>query len=279
MELVGCDTSTVRADEPKNARSRDGERDHLARNREAWNEKAKDFVPPGETAWASEIPYWGIWKVPEAELGVLPAELDGKDTVELGCGTGYVSAWMARRGAHPVGIDLSEEQLATARRLQGQHGLSFPLYQGNAEELPFPDARFDLAISEYGASIWADPYLWIPEASRVLRPGGALIFLVSGTLAMLCSSDDGDAPTEALQQDYFAMHRFEWPDGPSVEFHIGYGQMIRLLRASGFEIEDLIEVRPGEDAERYADFGDMVSLDWSRRWPCEQIWKARKPIR
>ncbi len=75
------------------------------------------------------------------------------------------------------------------------------------------------------------------------------------------------------------MHRFEWPDGPSVEFHIGYGQMIRLLRASGFEIEDLIEVRPGEDAEPYANFGDMVSLEWSRRWPCEQIWKARKANR
>ena len=79
-----------------------------------------------------------------------------------------------------------------------------------------------------------------------------------------------------LQQDYFDMHRFEWPDWPSVEFHLGYGDMIRLLRANGFEIEDLIEIQPGEDAQPFADFSDMTSLAWSRRWPCEEIWKARK---
>jgi SAM-dependent methyltransferase len=253
-----------------------GERDYLTRNRGAWNQWAEEFVPPGEASWASDDPYWGTWKVPEAELGVLPAQLEGKDTIELGCGTGYVSAWLARRGARPVGIDLSKEQLATARRLQGEHGLSFPLYEGNAEELPFPDASFDLAISEYGASIWADPFRWIPEASRVLRPGGELIFLVGGTLAMLCSPDNGDPPTETLHQDYFGMHRFEWPDWPSVEFHLGYGDMIRLLRSNGFEIDDLIEVRPGEDAEPYMVSDDNVGLGWARRWPCEEIWKAHK---
>ena len=255
------------------------ERDYLTRNRGAWNEWAAEFVPPGEASWSSADPYWGIWKVPEADLGVLPTDLEGKDTIELGCGTGYVSSWLARRGARPVGIDLSKEQLATARRLQAEHGLSFPLHEGNAEKLPFPDASFDLAISEYGASIWADPYRWIPEAARVLRPGGQLIFLVSGTLAMLCSPDTADAPTETLQQDYFGMHRFEWPDWPSVEFHLGYGDMIRLLRANGFAIEDLIEVRPAKDAELFVEFTDMPSLEWCRRWPCEEIWKARKSNR
>ena len=256
-----------------------GERDYVIRNRGAWNEWATEFVPPGERSWASEEPFWGIWQIPEAELGVLPHDLDGKDTIELGCGTAYLSAWLARRGARPVGIDLSREQLTTARRLQEEHGLSFPLHEGNAEELPFPDASFDVAISEYGASIWADPYRWIPEAGRVLRPGGALIFLVSGTLAMLCSPDSGDAPTAELHQDYFGMRRFEWPDWPSVEFHLGYGDMIRLLRTNGFDIEDLIELRPGPDAVPFMQDDDMVSLEWSRRWPSEEIWKARKTSR
>jgi SAM-dependent methyltransferase len=253
-----------------------GERDYVIRNRGAWNEWATDFVPPGARSWASEEPFWGIWQIPEAELGVLPQDLDGKDTVELGCGTGYVSAWLARRGARPVGIDLSREQLTSARRFQQEHGLSFPLNEGNAEELPFPDASFDLAISEYGASIWADPYRWIPEASRVLRPGGELIFLVSGTLAMLCSPDSGDPPTTELQQDYFNMRRFEWPDWPSVEFHLGYGDMIRLLRTNAFAVEDLLELRPDPDATPYREDDDMISIEWSRRWPCEEVWKARK---
>ena len=53
-------------------------------------------------------------------------DVAGKDTIELGCGTAYVSAWLARRGARPVGIDNSAKQLETARRLQEEHGLDFP---------------------------------------------------------------------------------------------------------------------------------------------------------
>jgi SAM-dependent methyltransferase len=249
--------------------------DHVRRNREAWNAWAADFVTPGERAWASEEPYWGIWAIPEAELNVLPGDLTGVDAVELGCGTGYVSAWLLRRGARPVGVDVSREQLATARRLQDEHGLSFPLFEASAEHLPFPDASFDLAISEYGASIWADPYLWVPEAARVLRPGGRLTFLVNGSIMMLCVPDDADAlPSDRLVRDYFGMHRFEWSDEPSVEFHLGYGDWIRLLRANGFEVEDLLELRPPEGAT--TEFDGIVGLEWARRWPSEEVWKTRK---
>ena len=85
----------------------------------------------------------------------------GKDVIELGCGMAYVSAWFARLGARPVGIDNSAVQLETARRLLAEHGVLFPLIHGIAEAVPYPDASFDMAISEYGVAIWADPYLWI----------------------------------------------------------------------------------------------------------------------
>jgi SAM-dependent methyltransferase len=142
--------------------------DHVRRNRQAWDEWAVDFVDNGERSWRLQTgeEKWGVWDIAEAEVGLLPADLAGKDAIELGCGTAYLSAWLARRGARPVGIDNSEKQLATARRLQAEHGLDFPLLHGNAEAVPYPDTSFDLAISEYGASIWADPYRWIPEASR-----------------------------------------------------------------------------------------------------------------
>jgi SAM-dependent methyltransferase len=198
----------------------------------------------------------------------------GKDVIELGCGTGYVSSWLARRGARVTGIDNSPAQLASARLFQDEFGLRFPLLHAIAEELPFPDECFDVAISEYGASIWADPYVWIPEAARVLRPGGELTFMVNGTILMLCMPDeDGIAAQPVMLRDYFGMHRFDWPDDESVEFHLGYGDTIRLLRENGFVVEDLIEVRPPEDATTSYPF---VNLDWSRRWPCEEIWKARK---
>ena len=253
--------------------------EHVRRNRAAWDAWAPEYVPNGERSWglARGDEKWGIWDIPEREARILPDDLDGLDSIELGCGTGYISAWLARRGARPVGIDNSEAQLATARRLQKEHGLEFPLVHGNAESVPYPDASFDLVISEYGASIWADPHRWIPEASRLLRPGGRLIFLVNGTIFMLCAPDDDDAvATTQLVRPYFGMHRFEWADDESVEFHLGYGDWIRLLRANGFEVEDLVELRPAPDA---ASTYKHVTLDWARQWPSEEVWKARKTAR
>ncbi len=251
--------------------------DHVQRNREAWDSFAERYAGPGRAQWEANQPTWGIYSVPEADVGMLPPSVDGLDVIELGCGTAYVSSWLARRGARPVGIDNSPAQLETARRLQAEFGVEFPLHLGNAEQTPFPDESFDLAISEYGASIWCDPYLWIPEAARILRPGGQLVFLVNGAILMLCAPDAEDEPaTDRLLRDYFGMHRFEWPDDPSVEFHLGYGDMIRLLRRCGFEVEDMIEVRPREDATTSYPY---APVEWARRWPAEEVWKALKRTR
>lgn len=249
--------------------------EHVARNRAAWDEMAPEYVGHGEHAWREAEPSWGIFSVPEAQLHVLPAELDGRDVIELGCGTAYVSAWLARRGARPVGIDNSPRQLETARRLQAAHGLDFPLLLGNAEQVPYPDASFDLAISEYGASLWADPYRWIPEAARLLRPGGELIFLTNAAIWMLCVPEtDNEGPAaDRLLRPYFGMYRSEWPDDPGVEFHLPHGEWIRLLRANGLEVTDLIEVQPPPGSTTTFE---LTTLEWARQWPCEEIWKARK---
>jgi len=254
-----------------------GTDDHVRRNRTAWDRFAAEYAEPGQRNWAAAEPSWGIWHIPEAAAGVLPDGLDGCESIELGCGTGYVSAWLARRGARPAGLDNSAAQLATARQLQDQFGLRFPLVHASAEQSPFADARFDLAISEYGASIWCDPYAWIPEAARLLRPGGQLIFLVNAPLLMLAVPDSGEhAATDRLLRPYFGMHRFEWPEeDESVEFHLPHGEMIRLLRRCGLVVEDLIELQPGPDATTHYPF---VTLDWARRWPCEEVWKTRKSL-
>ncbi len=249
--------------------------DHVAKNRTAWERWAAGYAEWAPRAWASEEWSWGLFSVPEAELNALPPSVAGLDTIELGCGTGYISAWLARRGARPVGVDTSPAQLATARRMQEQFGLSFPLHLGNAEETSFLDASFDLVISEYGASIWCDPYRWIPEAARLLRPGGWLIFLVNGTLMLLCTPPDAaeDTPAgECLARPYFGLHRLDWNDG-SANFALGYGDWLRLLRANGFDVEDLIEVQAPEGAT--TDF-PIVTPEWARQWPAEEIWKARK---
>ena len=250
--------------------------DHVRRNREAWDQWAVDYIASGERSWrlAPGEETWGEWRIPEAEVHLLPDDLAGKESIELGCGTAYLSAWLARRGARPVGIDNSEQQLATARRLQTEHGLDFPLLHGNAETVPYPDASFDLAISEYGASIWADPYRWIPEASRLLRPGGRLIFLVNSTILMLCMPDAEEPATNAMLRPYRGLYRLEWTSDQSVNFHLGYGDWIRLLRASGFQIENMVELYPAEGATA-TDF-PYATNEWARQWPAEEVWIARK---
>ncbi len=250
--------------------------EHVHRNREKWDKAAAEFVQAGEEAWAASAPVWGIWKIPESEARLFPGELNGKKAIELGCGTAYVSAWLARRGANVVGIDNSEAQLATARRLQRKHRLSFPLIHGNAESVPYADGSFYFAIFEYGACLWADPQRWVSEAARLLRPGGQLVFLTNSFLLMLCMADiDGLPATDHLLRPAFGMYRLEWPDDPGVEFHLSHGDWIRPLRTSGFEIEQLIELWPPEGAPSRHSY---VTLEWARKWPCEEVWEARKRV-
>jgi SAM-dependent methyltransferase len=248
--------------------------DTARRNRAAWTKANADYTDAAAArAWAADEMDWGMWHVPERQVGAI-RDVAGLDVIELGCGTAYFSAWLARRGATVVGVDVTPAQLETARRLQQETGLEFQLIEADAEDVPLPDASFDLAISEYGASIWCDPYRWIPEAARLLRPAGRLVFLRNSTLAILCSPDHGKVD-EVLHRPQFGMHRFEWAGEMGVEYHLGHGDWIRLLRDCGFEIEALHELQAPEEAEDHPRY-DFVTADWARRWPSEEIWAARK---
>ena len=250
------------------------ESDYVSQNRRLWTKWSTDYAKSGRRAWAEEDVTWGIWRIPESDARLLP-EVDGRDVLELGCGTAYFSAWLQRRGARPVGLDPTTAQLNTAARLQREFEVRFPLVQAVAESVPLDEGRFDLIVSEYGASIWSDPYKWVPEAGRLLRTGGELVFLVNGMLLVLCLPPEDEQADERLKNDYFGMHRFETTFDESVEFHLGHGDWIRLLRANGFEIEDLVELRPTADASTDYDF---VSAEWARRWPSEEVWKAKKVL-
>ena len=147
------------------------EPDYVARNRELWTKTNAEYTDEKAlAAWTAEDITWGVFGVPEDDVQVLGA-VDGLDVVELGCGTAYFSAWLAKRGARPVGVDVTPAQLDTARRVMAETGIEFRLVEASAEDVPLPDASFDLAVSEYGASIWCDPARWLPEAARLLRSG------------------------------------------------------------------------------------------------------------
>jgi SAM-dependent methyltransferase len=250
------------------------ERD-AAKNREAWTRGNAEYTDArADAAWAKDEIEWGIWDHPESDADVL-GEVDGLDVVELGCGTAYFSAWLAKRGARPVGVDITPAQLETARRLQRETGLEFPLVEADGAATGLPDASFDLVLSEYGASIWVDPYRWIPEARRLLRAGGRLVFLRVSTLAVLCSPEDENAPvTDRLQRPQRGLHRLAWPT-EGVEFHLGHGDWIDLLHRNGFEVERLVELYPPDDAAEHPYYS-LVPVEWAKQWPAEEIWVARK---
>ncbi len=249
---------------------------HARANRRLWDDQhSRWFGNRAAAQWESE-PHWGIWATSESDLHVLP-DLTDRDVIDLGCGTGYIGAWVLRAGGRPVGVDNSAEQLATARSLQDEYDLHYPLIHGTAEQVPLPDASFDVALSEYGASSWCDPCAWIPEAARLLRPGGRLIFLRNSTLLEMCiGTDPGQPAGSTLRKAQTDLPRIDRPDG-GTHYQLPTGDMIRLLIASGFRIDDLVEHIVPADARTDYDYATPA---WASRWPSVEVWKATKePIR
>ncbi len=219
--------------------------DDAAKNRAAWTKSNAEYTDaaPG-TRGRRRNSTGACGTFPSRPSDVL-GDVDGLDVVELGCGTAYFSAWLAKRGARPVGVDVTPAQLETARRLQRETGLEFPLVEADAGATGLSDASFDLVVSEYGASIWVDPYRWVPEAARLLRTGGRLVFLRNSTLVVLCYPDDENASaTDRLQRPQRGLHRLEWAS-EGVEFHLGHGEWIDLLHSNGFELERLARALRG----------------------------------
>jgi SAM-dependent methyltransferase len=218
------------------------EPDHVARNRELWTKTNAEYTDDrARRAWAAEEITWGVFGVPEAEVGIL-GDVAGLDVIELGCGTA---------------------------------GIEFPLVEASAEDVPLPDASFDLAVSEYGASLWCDPARWLAETARLLRPQGRLVFLTNSMLAMLCVPDEPGYATENLLRPQKGMYRVTWPFEDGVEFHVGHGEWIDLLHGAGFEVERLVELFAPEGAKTH-EFYDTATADWARKWPAEDLWAARK---
>jgi SAM-dependent methyltransferase len=252
------------------------EPDYVALNRAVWTKtNAEHTDANAPKAWAQEHITWGTTEVHEADVGVIP-DVAGKDVVELGCGTGYFGAWLKKRGARRVvGVDITPAQHDTARRMNEQLGLGLEFVQANAEATGLEGDSFDLVISEYGASIWCDPAKWVPEAARLLRDGGHLVFLRNSTLAVLCLPlvEEG-GPTEQLMRPQRGLYRLDWAEpAPEVEFQPPHSDWVRILRENAFEIEALHELYARDDTVDHEYYSS--NAEWARKWPSEEIWRAR----
>jgi SAM-dependent methyltransferase len=247
--------------------------DHSAYNRRAWDEHSAAYqAEHGPQLEASGGAAWGVWQLPEAELAVL-GDVRGLDVLEFGCGAAQWSIALAALGASVTGLDNSARQLEHARTLMAQAGVDFPLVHANAEATPFDDASFDVIICDHGAMTFADPNLTVPEAARLLRPGGKLAFSMSTPILDLAWPAGAEHPGERLALAYWDLHVLEEP-GVAVSFQLPYGSWIRLFAANGLIVEDLIELRPPPDAT--SSYRDETDRAWARRWPMEHIWRLRR---
>jgi SAM-dependent methyltransferase len=240
-----------------------------AGNRRAWNAWSEEYQRQHAPQLDARPKAWGGFAVPEDELRALP-DLTGKRVLELGCGGGQWSMFLARDGVEVIGLDLSEAQLATAVRLTA--GLGVPLVQAAAEAPPFADASFDVVFCDHGGMTWADPYRTVPEVARLLRPRGQLVFNASTPWLTICWDDEANGPTDRLRLDYFGIHADADADG-STSYVLPYGEWIRLFRRNGLAVVDLIELQASADAETTYTF---LPKDWARRWPGEQIWVVER---
>jgi SAM-dependent methyltransferase len=246
-------------------------RRHVRKNRRFWDATSREYQAQHGARLARRAEAWGVWRIPESRLGAL-GEVRDKDVLELGCGAARWSLALARRGARAVGIDLSGEQLGHARRAVVRAKMPVALVQGSAEDLPFHGDTFDVLFCDHGAMSFADPDRTVPEAARVLRPGGLLAFSIASPLHFLCWNPETQLIDDRLHGDYFQMRSDE--DESSIQFQRPYGDWISLFRQSGLQVEELLHLRPARNAT--TTYTDYVPLEWARRWPAEDLWRVRK---
>ncbi|HJN27858.1 MAG TPA: class I SAM-dependent methyltransferase [Candidatus Latescibacteria bacterium] len=169
------------------------------------------------------------------------------------------------------------ESVATARQLSMEHEFEIEWIEGIAEAVPKPDGAFDFAISEYGAAIWADPTVWIPEAHRLLRSGGELILLGHTMWSQICTPHVPDGRTEPhLHHPYFGWRRADWSqieeDG-GIEFNLPIGEWLRLFDGTGFDVLDFHELQA---PEHWTEERFWIPAQWAKQYPSEQVWHLRK---
>jgi SAM-dependent methyltransferase len=127
-------------------------------------------------AWAAFAPVEINTIIPAAKLVKFAQVAAGQKVLDVACGTGVVAVTAARRGANVSGLDLSPALLERARSNAETAAVSIDFIEGDIEALPYPDACFDVVLSQFGHIFAPRPAVAIKEMLRVLKPGGRIAF-------------------------------------------------------------------------------------------------------
>ncbi len=130
--------------------------------------------------------------LPAAEVLVGAARVSvGETVVDVGCGTGNAALLAAAAGASVTAVDPSPRLLDVAAETAAERGLEVRCAEGEAASIPAPDGAFDCVLSNFAVVFAPDPEAAVAEMSRVLKPGGRILFtswVPGGALGALASA-------------------------------------------------------------------------------------------
>jgi SAM-dependent methyltransferase len=188
-------------------------------------------------------------------------ELDpqpGERWLDVGTGTGAVAVRAARAGAEVVGSDLAPVLIETAKRLAADEGLEIAYEVGDAEELPYGNADFDVVSSSFGAIFAPDHQRVAHELARVTRPGGRI-----GLTAWDPAGGVGDF--------FRMMGRFQPPppEGAGSPLEWGIEAHVTELLGTDFELRFV----HGDD-RKLEQPDEMWEMSLSSFGPMKALWSA-----
>ena len=186
-----------------------------------------NFKAAQRAGWAHFAPLAVMTTVTAARLVRHAGIKAGDRVLDVACGTGVVSVTSARAGARVSGLDLTPELLAVARDNARIAGVSIEFHEGDVEKLPFPDAGFDVVVSQFGHMFAPRPDVAIGEMLRVLKKGGTIAF--------------STWPPELCVGRMFALlGRYLPPPPPGVSSPVEWGDPAVVRERLGPAVRDLV---------------------------------------
>jgi SAM-dependent methyltransferase len=134
------------------------------------------FKEVQKQGWAHFAPLEAVTTREAARLVKHAGVRTGHRVLDVACGTGVVAITAARLGARVTGLDLTPELLKRARENAGIADVTVDWHEGDAEQLPFGNADFDVVLSQFGHMFAPRPEVAVAEMLRVLKSGGTIAF-------------------------------------------------------------------------------------------------------
>lgn len=229
--------------------------------------------------------HYGPLLAGESELQLLPPLKAGMTSLELGCGEGQNSRWLARQGLHCVAVDISEGQLAYARKDAEAEGLEIDFRCASVEQFDPAGATFDLITSSHAFEFVAEPFEQVKRIAGWLKPGGTLMISTVHPVYngewVSAEEEDGSETWGRLLINYFRPidDVREQPTGegvPVISRAYPVSAWFNAFRAAGLVVERL-EEPPASKTPAYASEDWLEAMDECTAVPTTIILVGRKP--